>query len=73
MVADKFTWTKQCQLAFETIKLAVEINIKNYAVKPELPLFIFTDASKVALGVFMCQIYDKSQKFADCGYSEPYF
>ena len=32
MVADKFTWTKECQLAFEIIKLAVKLNIKNYAV-----------------------------------------
>ena len=60
MVADKFTWTKECQLAFETIKLAVKLNIKNYAVKPDLPLFIFTDASKIALDVFICQIYEKS-------------
>ena len=60
MIADRFTWSRECQLAFETIKMAVKINIKNYAIKPELPLFIFTDASKVALGIFICQIWEKS-------------
>ena len=60
MVAEKFSWSRECHLAFETIKLAVQINVKNYAVKPDLPMFIFTDASKIALGVFVCQIYEKN-------------
>ena len=59
MVSENFHWDKSCHLAFETLKLAVKMNITKFAVRPNLPLFVFTDASKVALGVVVCQTYDK--------------
>ena len=66
MVSENFYWDKECHLAFETLKLATRMNIKNFAVKPGLPLFVFTDASKVALGVVICQIFDTHLNIVAC-------
>ena len=68
MVSEKFYWDKNCHLAFETLKLATRMNIKNFVVRPNLPIFVFTDASKFAPGVsvVICQIWDKHLHIVAC-------
>ena len=52
----EFKWTKTHQNALDSIKMLIKIRFPNYAVHQDKPLFLMSDASKLAISFCLWQI-----------------
>lgn len=53
----KFVWSKECKIAFNTVRMQIKKEVHLVHYDPKLPLLLATDASPVGVGAVLSHIY----------------